>query len=198
MPSTHKPKLTNNGTKECFPNYYLNGDICTECPLGYYDVNCSLPCPPPTYGRCCAEHCSCSSASCHHVYGCNETAECPAEYFGDNRSCSCPPLTYGDGCAENCSCSHASCHHVYGCNMTTGKKYAIYPQTNISKRRNEGMLSLLLFKRRHLYRCDLKNVLLDIMMMIAPYPVPHLLMDATVLNNVLVQVHHVTMSMDAT
>ena len=32
----------------------------------------------------------------------------------------------------------------------------------------------------------------------APYPVPHQLMDATVLNNVIVLVHYVTMSMDAT
>ena len=45
-----------------------------ECPVGYYGVDCSVPCPLPTYGRFCAEHCSCSSASCHHVYGCNETA----------------------------------------------------------------------------------------------------------------------------
>ena len=93
----------------------------------------------------------------------------------------------------------------------------------IDKRRNEGMFSLLLFKRRHLYRysnafllskhflcnyinsfhnyqharCDLQNVLLDIIMMIAPYHVPHQLMEATVLNNVLVLVHHVIMSMDA-
>ena len=35
-------------------------------------------------------------------------------------------------------------------------------------------------------------------MMIAPYPVQHQLMEATVLNNVLVLVHYVTMSMDAT
>ena len=45
-----------------------------ECPAGYYKENCSLPCPPPTYGHNCAEECSCSRASCHHVYGCNETA----------------------------------------------------------------------------------------------------------------------------
>ena len=35
-------------------------------------------------------------------------------------------------------------------------------------------------------------------MLIAPYPVPHQLMDATVLKNVLVLVHRVIMSMDAT
>ena len=35
-------------------------------------------------------------------------------------------------------------------------------------------------------------------MMIAPYPVQLQLMDATVLNNALVLVHHVIMSMDAT
>ncbi|XP_078340438.1 uncharacterized protein LOC144617700 isoform X2 [Crassostrea virginica] len=36
------------------------------------------------------------------------------------------------------------------------------------------------------------------MVLIAPYPVPDLLTDASVLNIVLVLVHHVTMSMDAT
>nr|XP_022296798.1 platelet endothelial aggregation receptor 1-like isoform X3 [Crassostrea virginica] len=132
MPRTHRPKLTKDGTKECFPYHYLNGDICTECPVGYYDDDCSLPCPTPTYGRNCAEQCSCFSASCHHVYGCNETAdnqwhkkkpyiECPAGYFGDNCSSSCPPPTYGDGCAEHCSCSHASCHHIFGCSVTKGE-----------------------------------------------------------------------------
>ena len=44
-----------------------------ECPVGYYRDNCSLPCPPTTYGIYCAEHCSCSSTSCHHVYGCTVT-----------------------------------------------------------------------------------------------------------------------------
>nr|XP_022296797.1 multiple epidermal growth factor-like domains protein 6 isoform X2 [Crassostrea virginica] len=126
MPSTHKPILAKDGTKECFPYYYLNGDICTECPPGYYDDDCSLPCPPPTYGRNCAEQCSCSSASCHHVYGCNVIEECPAGYFGDNCSSLCPPPTYGDGCAKRCSCSHASCHHVYGCNMTIDELQNFY------------------------------------------------------------------------
>ena len=45
-----------------------------ECPAGYYEDDYSLPCPPPTYGGNCAEQCSCSSTSCHHVYGCNEPA----------------------------------------------------------------------------------------------------------------------------
>ena len=43
------------------------------CPAGYYGDNCSLPCPPRTYEGNCAEQCSCSSTSCHHVYGCNVT-----------------------------------------------------------------------------------------------------------------------------
>ena len=47
-------------------------------------------------------------------------------------------------------------------------------------------------------RYDSQNVLLDIMKAIAPYPVPHQLMETTVLKNVLVLVLHVTMSMDAT
>ena len=42
-----------------------------ECPAGYYGDNCSFPCPALSYGSGCAEQCSCSSESCHHVYGCN-------------------------------------------------------------------------------------------------------------------------------
>ena len=42
-----------------------------ECPPGYYGDNCSFPCPALSYGSGCVEQCSCSSESCHHVYGCN-------------------------------------------------------------------------------------------------------------------------------
>ena len=85
-------KFTKNGTKECFPYYYLNGDICTGIAMPLYSANICiaitiiyfiiinmqdliyrmsswilwrwllLPCPPPTYGCYCAEQCSCSSA----------------------------------------------------------------------------------------------------------------------------------------
>ena len=44
-----------------------------DCPVGYYGDNCSFSCPVPTDGNGCAETCSCSNASCHHVYGCNLT-----------------------------------------------------------------------------------------------------------------------------
>ncbi|XP_078339484.1 uncharacterized protein LOC111108071 [Crassostrea virginica] len=73
LPSTLKPRFEEDGTKTCISNYYVNGDVCTECPAGYYGVNCSFPCPPTTYGSNCAEQCSCSSTSCHHVYGCKVT-----------------------------------------------------------------------------------------------------------------------------
>nr|XP_022302681.1 protein draper-like [Crassostrea virginica] len=133
LPSTLKPRFEEDGTKTCLSNYQLNGDVCTECPAGYYDVNCSVPCPPPTYGSNCAEQCSCSSISCHHVYGCNVTADCPVGYYGDNCSFSCLAPTNGNSCAEKCSCSNASCQYVHGCNLTTECRDEYGGQQNCSK-----------------------------------------------------------------
>lgn len=39
-----------------------------ECSAGYFDVNCSKPCPKPNYGMRCSQTCNCFN--CHHVYGC--------------------------------------------------------------------------------------------------------------------------------
>nr|XP_022299301.1 protein draper-like isoform X2 [Crassostrea virginica] len=78
--------------------------------------------------------CSCSSASCHHVYGCNVTEDCPVGYNGDNCSLSCPAPTDGNSCAETCSCSNASCQYVHGCNLTTECRDECDGQQNCSKR----------------------------------------------------------------
>ncbi|XP_078341640.1 uncharacterized protein LOC111108070 isoform X2 [Crassostrea virginica] len=137
LPSTLKPRLEEDGTKTCLSDYYLNGDVCTACPAGYYGVNCSFPCPPTTYGSNCAEQCSCSNTSCHHVYGCNVTEDCPVGYYGDNCSFSCPAPTYGNGCAETCFCSNTSCHHVYGCNLTTESRERYDEQRNCSEPCNQ-------------------------------------------------------------
>ncbi|XP_078341586.1 uncharacterized protein LOC144627738 isoform X2 [Crassostrea virginica] len=169
LPSTLKPRFEKNGTMTCVSNYYLNGDVCTECPAGYYRFNCSSPCPPTTYGSNCAEQCSCSSASCHHVFGCNVRKDCPVGYYGDNCSFSCPAPTYGNGCAETCSCSNASCHHVYGCNLTTAvngkgeepniKRHLLYKCIRISIITSGTLISasLLLLIAREVYKLSLQG-----------------------------------------
>ncbi|XP_078309944.1 uncharacterized protein LOC111108077 [Crassostrea virginica] len=81
--STHKSELTEEETRECLTNYYFNGKVCTDCPVGYFGDNCSSACPAPTYGDGCVETCSCSRASCHHVYGCIVTKAIKTEEEGN-------------------------------------------------------------------------------------------------------------------
>lgn len=58
-------------SEECCVNYYKEGDICKECPAGYYGDYCSEICRYPVYGSLCSKTCTCSP--CHHIYGCNST-----------------------------------------------------------------------------------------------------------------------------
>lgn len=43
-----------------------------ECKIGYFGPNCTLQCPPNTYGNNCAGYCTptCAVIDCHHIYGC--------------------------------------------------------------------------------------------------------------------------------
>ncbi|XP_052677351.1 uncharacterized protein LOC128158523 [Crassostrea angulata] len=65
---------------KCSINYYQDGDVCTECPAGYYGVNCIQICPPLYYGILCLQKCDCST--CHHVHGCISTTQTPVEMLG--------------------------------------------------------------------------------------------------------------------
>lgn len=42
-----------------------------ECPAGKYGDNCTVVCPPSSYGTLCLHKCDC--LTCHHVYGCSST-----------------------------------------------------------------------------------------------------------------------------
>ncbi|XP_056001708.1 multiple epidermal growth factor-like domains protein 10 [Ostrea edulis] len=42
-----------DGSPECCENYYNVGNVCRECPPGYYGNSCSSPCPTPLYGMGC-------------------------------------------------------------------------------------------------------------------------------------------------
>uniref|UniRef100_A0A8W8LTU3 TNFR-Cys domain-containing protein n=1 Tax=Magallana gigas TaxID=29159 RepID=A0A8W8LTU3_MAGGI len=42
--------------------------IIVDCPVGYFGVNCSDKCTPPSYGVHCSQVCECSP--CDHAFGC--------------------------------------------------------------------------------------------------------------------------------
>nr|XP_034305636.1 multiple epidermal growth factor-like domains protein 10 [Crassostrea gigas] len=68
MPTT---EFTVNGPErkiDCLYNQYKDGNICKECPAGYFGYNCSMECDFPNYGIACSKICNCSS--CHHALGC--------------------------------------------------------------------------------------------------------------------------------
>lgn len=43
-----------------------------ECPLGYYDSNCSKACSFPLYGKDCQSQCNCNYRLCDHKLGCTK------------------------------------------------------------------------------------------------------------------------------
>ena len=46
----------------------------SDCALGFYGENCSLPCKYPNYGENCQQHCSnCSQQQCSPTFGCHHT-----------------------------------------------------------------------------------------------------------------------------
>lgn len=82
LQSTCRPPGT-DGIPFCCPFYFLENNICEECPPGYFnptnDINCSLPCGYPSYGAQCEGRCNCSKEDCHHVYGCPVTTTISTE-----------------------------------------------------------------------------------------------------------------------
>ncbi|XP_078316050.1 uncharacterized protein LOC144620138 [Crassostrea virginica] len=62
-------------------NSYFNGccpgtkwdwdeNNCAECEPGYFWINCTKICPYPTFGKSCAQTCSCTNTSCDFANGC--------------------------------------------------------------------------------------------------------------------------------
>lgn len=47
--------------------------IIVDCPVGYFGVNCSNKCTPPTYGFYCSHVCEC--LACDHAFGCTLNTE---------------------------------------------------------------------------------------------------------------------------
>lgn len=56
----------------CCPHTQWNPekDMCEDCPVGYYWINCSIPCHYPFYGSKCGQTCSCEEENCNHMSGC--------------------------------------------------------------------------------------------------------------------------------
>lgn len=46
-------------------------NICIDCPLGFYGINCSSPCRYPNFGKLCQQDCShCEKEVCNSSFGC--------------------------------------------------------------------------------------------------------------------------------
>ena len=70
-----------------------------ECFDGWMGGDCSLPCPPDTYGEACSQNCTCvhSSVTCSHVNG----------------SCTCDPGYNGATCESGrCVVTPSATEHI--------------------------------------------------------------------------------------
>nr|XP_034306588.1 cell death abnormality protein 1-like isoform X2 [Crassostrea gigas] len=164
---TEKPK------GDCWYNSYKDGDVCRDCPAGYYGNNCTDKCKHPTFGLLCLETCDCPV--CNHIVGCISTVvnkdffpenkttkrpekmtnarlmtreiiistDCPRGYFGKNCTDKCKPPTFGIVCSETCDCP--VCHHILGCISTT-ENTDFVPENKETKRPGEMTNSTQIIK----------------------------------------------------
>ncbi|XP_062595823.1 uncharacterized protein LOC134257198 [Saccostrea cucullata] len=63
-----------DGSVYCCHNYFRDGNVCRECPPGYFGFNCSQICPELSYGHLCRLKCS-NCTNCNHIYGCTQSTE---------------------------------------------------------------------------------------------------------------------------
>lgn len=61
---------------DCLFEFFLNviSLFFVECLSGFFGINCSTKCSPPSYGKRCSEKCE-NCSSCHHIHGCIPTKE---------------------------------------------------------------------------------------------------------------------------
>ncbi|XP_061164906.1 uncharacterized protein LOC133173848 [Saccostrea echinata] len=71
--SSYIDPISINSDKCCY-NYYDNGTVCLECPLGYHGDNCKDQCNKGSYGHLCTQRCpeSCPLEWCDTVTGCTD------------------------------------------------------------------------------------------------------------------------------
>ncbi|XP_061168355.1 uncharacterized protein LOC133177314 [Saccostrea echinata] len=46
---------------------------CVECELGYFGIQCNIPCVYPGYGKYCQLNCDCEKSECNIISGCIKT-----------------------------------------------------------------------------------------------------------------------------
>uniref|UniRef100_A0A8W8M017 Uncharacterized protein n=1 Tax=Magallana gigas TaxID=29159 RepID=A0A8W8M017_MAGGI len=68
---------------DCWYNSYKDGDVCRDCPAGYYGNNCTDKCKHPTFGLLCLETCDCPV--CNHIVGCISTVV-NKDFFPENKT----------------------------------------------------------------------------------------------------------------
>ncbi|XP_062595822.1 uncharacterized protein LOC134257196 [Saccostrea cucullata] len=83
--------LNDDGSGACCLNFYRDGDVCKECPPGYFGFNCSHPCPEQSYGHLCSLKCT-NCTTCNHVYGCAPATEHIKSDVSKKGSCSTRPV----------------------------------------------------------------------------------------------------------
>lgn len=62
--------------------------INSECEPGYFWINCTKICPYPTFGKSCAQTCSCTNTSCDFANGCKNGKQIQMLFFGIFNVCS--------------------------------------------------------------------------------------------------------------
>ncbi|XP_063423309.1 uncharacterized protein LOC134707479 isoform X1 [Mytilus trossulus] len=90
--------------------------IVCQCPIGYQGFFCNQPCKQGTWGKNCANNCSCNSNNtqfCDPIIG---LCKCSPGYHDDQCNTPCPTGYYGVNCAGVCNCSKANSQ----CNPRTG------------------------------------------------------------------------------
>uniref|UniRef100_A0A8W8JGW4 Multiple epidermal growth factor-like domains 6 n=1 Tax=Magallana gigas TaxID=29159 RepID=A0A8W8JGW4_MAGGI len=108
--------------KGCCPGSSWNSTSqqCERCTPGYSGVNCSFPCPYPSYGVECQQSCNCIQDLCDVSTGCmNSNKGCMPGYSGVNCSLQCPYPSYGVNCQKICNCIQELCDVSKGCQQTT-------------------------------------------------------------------------------
>uniref|UniRef100_A0A2R9B7S2 Platelet endothelial aggregation receptor 1 n=1 Tax=Pan paniscus TaxID=9597 RepID=A0A2R9B7S2_PANPA len=82
-------------------------------PPGWQRGNCSVPCPPGTWGFGCNASCQCAhEAVCSPQTG---ACTCTPGWHGAHCQLPCPKGQFGEGCASRCDCDHSDgCDPVHG------------------------------------------------------------------------------------
>uniref|UniRef100_A0A8W8JB63 Uncharacterized protein n=1 Tax=Magallana gigas TaxID=29159 RepID=A0A8W8JB63_MAGGI len=142
--SEQNPVKPNTNTNQCkIWNEML--PKCEECNVGFFGINCSIPCRYPSYGNKCQSLCNCLEIDCHPATGCKDglptisspaavlisskqgntpelfttnKIECPVGYTGNQCDIRCRYPSFGYLCQFACNCSKERCNFTKGCDVS--------------------------------------------------------------------------------